>query len=413
MAGTFEESKHPRDHGKFASGDGGGDRGTSAKRIAAAGAKRAAERPPAEPELTPKDHARIEKAKSRGAEHAAYRRMVSGEAEGKSPEEHDKEHSEKAAADAHDEIKNEKAAIAAGHVDPLETPKLDALEEASAKVAEHAAEVRDGLQKATAEAESAVARADSLRHEDDVATIGGDRASGQDDRSAALTALAERAKVEDTQDEHEPHDVPQHLEVPEHPGDHPGELERDPEHDDDDHEEALADHQALVEEHEKDVAEHTRVISERTAAHAEAADEAQGKLESLHALQLKAIDDLKAQDAKYKDAYKAATREQGKYDAEALVKLDPDEAEEADVDRATKASESMVAHAENRWDDLEHPSSRTTAIAELRAAAAATASDIKELSKFSKRAPVIGKATKAAKPAKGKAADPDDEDDEE
>lgn len=413
MAG-FEESKHPRDHGKFASGD-GGDRGTSAKRIAAAGAKRAAERPPAEPELTPKDHARIERAKSRGEERAALARMNGSADPAKPREEHDAEHVAASVAEAHDDIKNERAAVAAGHVEPLETPKLDALEDVSRQSDVHAATVHEELSRATEEANHAAEYANLLRLDPDGDTsgVGGDGTSGEDDRNSALSALAERAKIENDQNDPDPRTVPDHLEMPEHPGEHPGKLERNPEHDDDEHEEARAEHQALVEEYEKAVAEHALVLSERTAAHAEAADEAQGKLEALHAIQLKAIDDLKAQDAKYKDAYKAATKEQGKYDAEALVKLDPDEAEEADVDRATKASESMVAHAESRWDDLEHPSSRTTAIAELRAAAAATASDIKELSKFSKRAPVIGKATKAAKPAKGKAADPEDEDDEE
>lgn len=418
MAGDWSEEKHPRaEDGKF--GAGGGPRSASAARIAEAGAKRTAKPPadkPAGHELTSKDHARIAKAKDRASEQADFDHMMSRVPEGKSKEQHASDLSEQMERDEHEAIVREKEAVSAGHVGSPATPKIDAYEEFVEKANGQAKEVHSELVDATAAAADAVAKVVDLHYEDSYGTIGSEDADAEmGDQWEAVSQVADLAKIDSDRPAHESPDpvIPDHLEVTEPEDEDPGKYERDPSIGDDEHEEALADHEEAVARFQEQKAARDRAFKARQAAHKEAADEAQAKLEALHAAQIKALDALKAQKAAHKTAKKGAESERGKIDPEELVKLDPDESDEADYDRATKAAESIDLHLDRRLEDIENAGDdRATAISVLNDAARSTAAAIRDMAKVSKRAAVIskGKATGAKPRAAAKVVAEDDED---
>ena len=424
MSGAWEENKHPRAaDGKFGEGGGGGgDKSAAAARvIKAAAAKRGAADGSAKSagsgahELTEHDHARIERARSNAHEGADIDKMFGRIPEGTDLETHAREIGEKAAASERDAIHNEKKMVAAGHLAPLDRTKLDAVRKSSEELGAHVEKIGDDIADKRAAAMAAIHKANSLVFEGDEngegKPIGEHHGFAGDIADDGLNVIEDRiGKSRKPDPELTDHVKPDRLDDL-----HANLVKYDPE----EYPERTDDeHKAAAKEHKEEGAEFAKVHAERTKAYKAAAEDAQSKLEALHAAQVTGADKLR-EVVKNHDAMVKAAREELENHPNhgAGDKMESDHPDESNV---YDAAESMMRAASDELDALKSGEDIGDIRAALKDDARDTAARIKDFAKQTKRKPVITKAAvskaktktapKAAAKAKSKSDDDDDED---
>jgi hypothetical protein len=467
VAGSWEESKHPRaEDGKF--GAGSGQRSASAARLADAGAKRKAA-----PRMTPEHEARISQEREKALQQAREGYSVLGVKRPAKSEPEAQKYADEIAEETREtilrEIKDDEtiaanpdlkaaldemrllynndperarqstrsiveehearqdvaAAEDAGHV-TVPTKDIEAFKAGDKVLREHLAKAADDQDATARAAFSAVRAANSASVDPD----GDDYIPLPEETASAIARLAEEGGLEgkhgdyDSEDEIETEDEDEdEPEEPEEPEEKLSRKEFEEESDEDG-----GTYEEYEAEHAKEVKEFTESQEKAVEAHRTRALEAQRAFEKLHKQQVDTLMETKkaakvaeaARDKlrrKYEDddeddpvllnqdAFKSHERwdEDDADNEDFATFVDPDV--ERDYVRAKKAATWQAAHI---IESLEGSFDLEDHTSTMRDGIRATAETIKELAKITKVKPTLAKA--AVKASKGRSAKTDDDD---